>query len=86
MSVPLRILFSDEDLAYQEFHGFAPLDLEIVSGYSRKRDGASHALLLHLHDPLNLPSFLAACRQSPGVVDVVTISEQEFWKAPSNSI
>ena len=86
MSVPLRILFSNEDVAYQEFHRFAPLELESVSGCSRKRDGASHVLLLELYDRSSLPVFLAACRQSPGVVDVVDITEQEFWTAPSNAI
>jgi hypothetical protein len=86
MSIPLRIVFSDEDSAYNEFRDFPPLDLQSVSACLRKRDGASHVLLLDLRDPAELPVFLAACMSLPGVVKVVDITELEFVRAPSNSI
>lgn len=84
--VPLRIRFTDDLSAYEAFHAIMPEHDRRISGYSRKRDGASHVVLLALNDPAALPGFIAFCRQHPQVTEVAPITEAEFWAAPSNAI
>src|SRR5947208_12243791 len=45
---PLRIRFVDADHAYERFHSFPPADVDYIEGWSRKRDGDSQMILLHL--------------------------------------
>jgi hypothetical protein len=81
----VRIRFSDEKAAYYQYHIFPP-DLDYVSGCSRKRDGASQVMLLTLRSKKHLDDFIAVCRRNPHFVGIETISEEEFWKAPSNGV
>ena len=83
---PLRIRFVDAEHAYERFHHFPPHDLEYVERMSRKRDGDSQVMLLEVPTDANLQQFLALCREEDGVVDVFPITEEEFWRAPSNAI
>lgn len=86
MNHRLRIDFTDEETAYRLFHEFPPGDLPYLEGWSRKRHGASHVLLLRVSSEGDLGRFVALCRSHPAVVRVVTITEAEFWAAPSNAI
>jgi len=85
-TVPLRIRFVDEQVAYDVFETFPPEDLHYVEGWSRKRDGDSQLVLLRLADERHLESFLALCRQTAYVVEVIPITEIEFWSAQSNAV
>ncbi len=84
--VPLRIRFTDDLQAYEAFHTIMPEHDESITGHSRKRDGASHVVLLALSDRAALSEFIAVCRQHPHVTEVTPITEAEFWAAPSNAI
>jgi hypothetical protein len=83
-TVPLRIRFASERVACEVFDSFPPEDLDYVEGWSRKRDGDCQVLLLHLADERFLEPFLALCRRTADVVEVMPIAEAEFWNAPSN--
>jgi hypothetical protein len=43
-------------------------------------------LLLHLSSEARLQDFRALCSQHPDIVEVVNITEDEFWRTPSNAI
>ena len=58
----------------------------VNSDCSRKRAGDSQMILLRLEDGSQLEGFLRLCNEHPAIVEVVPISEEEFWKAPSNAI
>jgi hypothetical protein len=83
---PLRVRFIDADHAYEYFHSFPPDDIDYLNDYSRKRAGDSQMILLRLEDGSQLESFLHLCKEHPAIVEVISISEEEFWKAPSNAI
>ena len=88
-TIPLRIRFANEDLAYERFHSFPPDDVHGIGGFegcSRKRDGDSQVILLRLTSEANLQDFLALCRKERGIVEVLPITEDEFWRAKSNAI
>ena len=82
----LRVTFRDVDSAYALFHTFMPDDLDYFTRVARKRDGASHVILLGIPPEHSLSDFLDLCRDHPDVTDVRTITEEEFWRAPSNAI
>ncbi len=83
---PLRVRFADAERAHRLFDSFPPGDLEYIEGWSRKRDGDSQIMLLHLETEARLQDFITLCRSHPEVVEVVSISEDEFWRAPSNAV
>lgn len=83
---PLRIRFVDDAHAYRQFHSFPPEGVDYIEGWSRKRDGDSQLILLHLARGARLQEFLALCRQEPGILEVTQISEEEFRRAPSNAV
>jgi len=83
--IPLRIHFRDKQAAYYQFHLFPP-ELDYITGWSRKREGASQLLLLTLRSRSYLDDFIAACRRNPHFVRIEEISEEEFWKAPSHGV
>ena len=83
---PLRIRFVDADHAYARFHSFPPGDVDYIEGWSRKRDGASQLLLLHLASEAHMQDFLALCRHESSIVEVAPITEDEFQKAKSNAM
>jgi hypothetical protein len=80
---PLRIQFRDDSRSHFFFHTFEPYSYDYVEGYSMKRDGASHVLLLNMASESDFALFAAACRSHPDVVDVRTITEEAFWHADS---
>ena len=81
----IRIQFRDEQAAYYQYHVFPP-DLDYITGWSRKREGASQLLILHLHSRKHLEDFIAVCRRNPHFVSIEEISEEEFWKAQSHAV
>ncbi len=83
---PLRVRFRSVDRAYELFGWFPPDDVDWIEGHSRKRDGDSQVMLLHVASEARLQDFLALCRDHPDIVEVVPITEQEFWAAPSNAV
>ena len=83
---PLRIRFVDADHAYERFHSFPPDDVDYIEGWSRKRDGDSQMILLHLASEAHMQDFLALCRQEGSIVEVVPITEDDFRRAKSNAI
>ena len=83
---PLRIQFVDADHAYKLFHSFPPSDVDYIEGWSRKRDGDSQVILLHLASEAHMQEFLALCRQESSIVEVVPITEDDFQRAKSNAI
>jgi len=83
---PLRIRFVDADHAYERFHSFPPDDVDYIEGWSRKRDGDSQMILLHLTSEARMQDFLALCRQDSSIMEVVPITEDEFQRAKSNAI
>lgn len=85
-TVALRIRFVDEQVACDVFESFPPDDLDYVDAWSRKRDGATQVILLSLRDERDLEVFLGLCRRTADVVEVVPITESEFWKTPSNAV
>ena len=60
--------------------------MDYIEGWSRKRDGDSQVILLHLASEAHMPDFLALCQQEGSIVEVVPITEDEFRKAKSNAI
>jgi hypothetical protein len=83
---PLRIRFKDIEHAYSLYHTFEPYSFDYVEGYSMKRDGPTHVMLLSVASDADLTRFTAACRSQSEVVDVLAITEEEFWDAPSNAV
>lgn len=83
---PLRIRFVDADHAYERFHSFPPDDVDYIEGWSRKRDGDSQMILLHLANETQLQDFLELCRRENSIIEVVSITEDEFQRARSNAI
>jgi hypothetical protein len=83
---PLRIRFVDAEHAYDRFHCFPPDDVDYIEGWSRKRDGDSQMILLHLTSEAHMRDFLALCEQEGSIVEVVPITEAEFRRAKSNAI
>jgi len=83
---PLRIRFVDADHAYERFHSFPPEGVDYIEGWSRKRDGDSQMILLHLASEAHMQDFLALCRQESSIVEVVPITEDEFQRAKSSAI
>jgi len=65
---PLRIRFVDADHAYERFHSFPPGNVDYILGWSRKRDGDSQIILLHLASEAHMQDFLALCRQQDSIV------------------
>ena len=61
--------------AYERFHSFPPDDVDYIEGWSRKRDGDSQMILLHLATEAHMQDFLALCRQEGSIVDVTPITE-----------
>ena len=82
---PLRIRFTDADCAYERFHHFPP-ESDFIEGMSRKRDGDCQVMLLRVASETHLQDFLALCQAESGIVEVLQITEAEFWNAPSNGI
>ncbi len=83
---PLRVRFKSADLAYELFYSFPPQDLDWIEGWSRKRDGDSQVILLRVSSEERLQDFLALCKKNRDITAVVQITEDEFWRAPSNAI
>jgi hypothetical protein len=83
---PLRIRFVNAEHAYERFHSFPPDDVDYIEGWSRKRDGDSQMILLHLASEAYMKEFLALCRQEGSIVEVTPITEDEFRRAKSNPI
>lgn len=82
---PLRIRFTDAKRAYEKFHQFPP-DADFIDGISRKRDGDCQVMLLNVAEETCLQDFLALCQAESSIVEVLPITETEFWNAPSNAI
>ena len=85
MLFPLRIDFIDDETAHRLFDSFPPDDMPYLEGWSRKRAGASQVMLLRVPFEDDLADFIAVCRRHAAVTNVVRITEDEFWAAPSNS-
>jgi hypothetical protein len=83
---PIRIQFRDDITAHSLAQTFEPYSYDYVEGYSMKRDGATHVLLLSVASERDFALFASACRTHPSVVDIRSITEEEFWDAPSNSM
>jgi hypothetical protein len=85
----IRVQFRDESRANLLLSTFEPYSLDCVQDRRwKKRDGASHVVLLNLDDESDFERFVSACRSHADVIDVRTISNQEFWQswdAPSNN-
>lgn len=82
---PLRIRFTDAQCAYERFHQFPP-ETEFIEGMSRKRAGDCQVMLLKVPRETCLQDFLALCRAESSIIEVLHITEDEFWRAPSNAI
>jgi hypothetical protein len=82
----LRLQFVDEQKAYEMFHVFPPSDLHYIDGWSRKRDGASQVVALQLTSEARLRDFVTFCMNEKNVIGVISITKEEFEKAPSNAI
>ena len=85
-TIPLRIRFTSFMRAYETFRSFPPDDLDYITGWSRKRDADSQVILLSLSDPSRLEDFLTLCKNNPDIREVSLITEDEFWRAPSNAV
>ena len=83
---PIRIQFRDQTTAVALAQGFEPYSYDYVEGYSMKQDGPMHVLLLNFASESDFALFASACRSHPAVIDIRTITEEEFWHAPSNSV
>ena len=83
---PICIQFRDEVTAHSRARDFKPYSYDYVEGYSMKRTGATHVLLLSVASESDLALFASACRADPDVVDIRNITEEDFWHAPSNSM
>jgi hypothetical protein len=83
---PLRVRFSSPQRARALFSSFPPQNLDWIEGHSRKRDGDSQVMLLHLGSDAKLEDFFELCEDYPDIIDVVPITEEEFWAAPSNAV
>jgi len=83
---PLRIIHKDAMTAFLVINSFEPLKLDWIDGYSQKRHGNCQVLLLPLPSKSHLDTFISICRSHPTVIDVLQITEKEFWNAPSNSM
>ena len=83
---PIRIQFRDDITAHSVAQTFEPYSYDYVEGYSMTRDGATHVLLLNVASETDFALFASACRTHPAVVDIRTITEEEFWAARSNSM
>lgn len=83
---PIRIQFRDDLSTHSLADTFEPYSYDYVEGYSMKRDGATHVLLLTVASESDFALFASACRLHPAVVDFRTITEEEFWHASSDSI
>jgi hypothetical protein len=81
---PVRIQFRDELSAHTLANTFEPYSYDYVEGYSMKREGATHLLLLSVANESDFALFASACRSHPDVVDIRTIAEEEFWGTPSS--
>jgi hypothetical protein len=85
-TVPLRVRFTSFMRAFELFHSFPPDDLDYLDVWCTKRDGDSKVMILQMADPSRLQDFLDLCTANPDIVEVTRITEDEFWRAPSNSI
>ena len=54
-----RSRFVDAEHAYERFHSFPPDAVGYIEGWSRKRDGDSQMILLHLASETHVHDFLA---------------------------
>jgi len=83
---PIRIQFRNDLGAHSLAQTFEPYSYDYVEGYSTKREGATHFLLLRVANESDFALFASACRFHPAVVDFRAITEEEFWRAPENSV
>jgi len=83
---PLKVRFSSAARAYELFSLFPPADVDWIEGYSRKRDGDSQVMLLHLSSEARIEDFHALCKRHPDIIEVIPITEEEFGRARSNAI
>lgn len=67
------------------YHGFFD-EVDWLSNCGTKRHGTDHVVLVREVTPVLVGRLVAWCRSRPGVVDVLPITETEFWRAPSNSV
>ena len=83
-----RIHFASIDDAISQFDNFFAWadSLGFALNFSRKRDGASHVVLLRECPSSDAGEFLKWCRTQPRVTLVVPITEADFWSAPSHSV
>jgi hypothetical protein len=82
----IRITFIDEEAARRRWEGFGDGLGSELTNFARKRDGASHVLLLRGLPEDDARRVAAWCTQQPDVVAVTPIAEDLFWSARSNVI
>lgn len=76
----LQIQFADRETAAETFDVFPPDGLDYVESWMRRRDGSSQVILLELSDQSRESDFRQLCRNFPGVIEVLDISEDECRK------
>lgn len=67
---PVRIQFRDELTAETLAQKFEPYSYDYIEGYSMKRNGGTHALLLNVASESDFALFASACRSHPAVIDI----------------
>ena len=82
----IRITFVDESAARQHWEAFGNGLANQIDNYARKRDGASHVLLLRDLSEGEAQRVAAWCGQQPDVAAVAPITESMFWSAPSHAV
>ena len=84
--ISLRIRFASVMRAYETFHSVPPDDMDYIDGWSRKRDGDSQVILLHVTDESRIQEFIDLCATNADVLEVTRITKEGFHRAPSNAI
>ena len=82
----LRLVFSDEQAAFYQFHLFPNLDVGYVCSASQKRAGAVQHLRIQLSRTEALQTFIESCRSNPHLLRVEQSTSEEFEGAPSNGV
>jgi hypothetical protein len=82
----IRVTFVNEEAAYRHWEAFGDSLGDRIGNYARKRDGASHVVLLRDSSEPDAQRVTEWCRQQHGVVAVASVTEPEFHAAPSNAV
>jgi hypothetical protein len=82
----IRVTFIDSEAACRRWDAFGNRLSGRVFGFARKRDGASHVVLLRGMSESQARQVAEWCVGEAEVLAVAAITESEFWSAPSNAV